>query len=302
MTIEFTTEFINDCIKLNIQGLNLCDIAQKFGIDRVKLSAFLAQNGHRLIHYKRGGNQYIQLPNETIKRLFLEGWSVQALAKHFKVARGTISKRLQEEGINPRNRQEASLVRMSKLSINERKHLVKNANDTLRNKPTNVERLKKAAKFREINPYKRIFGFGESELYELFVQHGFSVEKQVAFDIYNLDLLVNHSIAVEISSGCRNPFKVKKYAEKVKKLTNSGYGVLWIFAGTKDEIILNLSNLITYFERTCTNPSFIGQYRVIRCGVQRITRIRNERGQFACIPSPINPFIVERTDDWLFGR
>lgn len=302
MTIKFTTKFINDCIKLNVQGLNLCDIAQKFSIDRVKLSTFLAQNGHCLIHYKRGGNQYVQLPNETIKRLFLEGWSVQALAKHFKVARGTISKRLQEEGINTRNRREASLIRMSKLSIDERKHLVKNANNTLRNKPTNVERLKKAAIFREINPYKRIFGFGEEEIYNLLIQHGFIVKKQVAFDVYNIDLLVNHSIAVEISSSCRNPFRVKKHAEKIKKLTNSGYGVLWIFASTKDEIILNLSNFITYFKRTCTNPTFIGQYRVIRCGVQRITRIRNERGQFAYIPSPINPFIIERTNDWLLGR
>lgn len=302
MTIKFTANFINHCIKLNIEGLNLCEIAKQFGIDGSYLGTCMRKYGHNVIRHKRIGNKYKQLPNETIKSMFLGGWSVQALAKHFKVARGTIIHHLDEQGIKPRNMSDAQTIRMSKLSIDERKHLVKNANDTLRNKPTNVERLKKAATFREINPYKRIFGFGEEEIYNLLIQHGFIVEKQVAFDVYNLDLLVNHSIAVEISSSCRNPFRIKKNAEKIKKLVNSGYGVLWVFACTKDEIILNLSNFITYFNRTCTNPTFIGQYRVIRCGVQKITRIRNERGQFACVPSPINPFIEERTNDWLFSR
>lgn len=302
MITEFTTEFINNCIKLNIEGLNLGEIAKQFGCNPSYLGVLMRKHGHYVIRHKRTGNKFKHLPDEMIKSLFLEGWSVQALAKHFKVARGTITHHLQKLGIKSRNRRDASLIRMSKLSINERKQLVKNANDTLRNKPTNIERLKKAAHFRGINPYNRIFGFGEEDFYNILIQNGFSVEKQAAFDIYNIDLLVNNTIAVEISSSCRNPFRINKHAEKIKKLINSGYGVLWIFACTKDEIILNLSNLITYFNRTCTDPSFIGQYRVIRCGVQRITRIRNERGQFACVPSPVNPFIEERTNNWLFSR
>jgi hypothetical protein len=302
MVVKFTTEFINYCIKLNIEGLNLCEIAKLVGCNRSNLSSAMSKQGHLLIRHKRVSKRYKQLPNETIKSMFLEGWSVQALAKHFKVARGTIICHLQKQGINTRNQHEASIIRMSKMSVDERKQLVKNANNVLRNKPTNIERLKKAAAFREVKPYKRIFGFGEEEIYNILIQSGFIVEKQVAFDVYNIDLVVNHTIAVEVSSSCRNPFRIKKNAEKIEKLVDSGYGVLWIFACTKEDIVLNLGNFISYFNKTCTNPTFVGQYRVIRCAVQRITRTRNERGQFTYVPSSVNPFIEERADNWLFSR
>lgn len=299
MRTKYTLAFVQDCIKLNAEGLSLTKISELKGCERHNLARAIRFYGFEV--KPPAAQERVQLPAETIAEFYLSGSSLKELAQKYGVARDTIAKRLTSLNINLRTPVEASAVRYSKLTFEERQKLVKNANIAVRNKPAKRQRLKKAAVTRNVKPAKHLFGFGEDELYNLFINHGFSVEKQAVFDIYNIDLLVNRNIAVEISCSTRNPFRIKRYTEKIKKLTNSGYGVLWIFAKTKDEIILNLDNLITYFKATCTDPTFIGQYRVIGCTLQHGFRARNNRGQFTFINTTIKPQVIERTYNTSIG-
>lgn len=288
---RYTTEFINDCIKLNKSGLSMAQIAKRFRCSAGHLSRAMREQGYNVFAETVEKN----IPQDELIKLYSSGWSVKKLAEKFAVSRGCIATALKKQGIKPRNRSEAMFNRMSFTSEKERKHLVKAANEAVRGKSAKRERLIKGSITRCKNP--KFIGFGEDILQTELVKIGLEVIPQFVFDIYNLDLLINGNIAVEIKIGMANPLIVEKNRVKTKKLLDSGFNVLWFNASSKESFIANLSNIVSYINIFSSNPPSICQYRVIRCYFESAHRQDN----LGCFTSELafkNPIMQEWADNY----
>lgn len=287
---RFTDDFVNNCIKLNKSGVKLADIAKRFRCSSTHLSKAMREKGYNVLleTVKK------EIPNNELIELYSSGWSVKKLAEKFGVARGTITKCLNKNGIKQRNRSESMFNRMKFTTKEERKKLAQAANEAVRGKSAKRERLIKGSITRRRNP--KFVGFGEDLLQTALFESGLEVIPQFIFDIYNIDLLVNRNVAVEVKIGMSNPLRIKKNRVKTIKLLNSSFNVIWINASSKESFIANLGNMVSFINTFCSNPPPVCEYRVIRCYFDATHR-QDKFGRFTSELSSKNPVLEERSID-----
>lgn len=292
MSVKYTDDFIRNLIELNKSGIAVKTLSKRFGIQERQLALRMRRLGHIIV------NQRIrQLPKNELVQLYINGLSIKQLAEKYAVSREVIYRYLRQEGIEPRNRSAQLSIRMANTPEEERKRLVEKAHQVRREKATERESLIKKAKSRQIGLTKSVFGFGEDLLYSALVDLGFEVIPQFQFDIYNIDLLINGNIAVEVKTCISNPFNIEKSRIKTKKLLNANFGVIWVCATSKDSFIANFSNIIADIKQTCLDPSFIGKYRVIRCKFKQIIG-RDKFNRFSSELSTIEPLMEVWANDF----
>lgn len=287
---RFTDDFVNNCIELNKSGLSLTNIAKRFRCAAGHLSIAMKKRGYDVLAETIKTN----IPQDELIELYTSGWSVKKLAEKYAVSRNVITRRLIKQGIKPRNRSESMFNRMKFTSEEERKNLAKAANDAVRGKSAKRERLIKGSITRRRNP--KFIGFGEDLLKNELVKIGLEVIPQFIFDIYNIDLLVDRHVAVEVKIGMANPLCIEKNRVKTKKLLDCDFDVIWINASSKESFIANLSNIVSYINIFCSNPSPIRQYRVIRCYFDTAHR-QDKLGRFTSKLAFKKPVIEERALD-----
>lgn len=286
---NYTDSFIQDCIKLNSESWNICDIVKHFGLaNNATLVKRMKAAGHIIIHHKVIPHNFRQLPEDEICELFKTGASTKQLSEQYNIARHAIDRCLIKNGYKPRNRSESMFNRMSMSSIEERKILTEKAHEAARGKKKSEEVKQKIALTRS-----RMIGFGENILQKGLVKAGFNVSPQHPFDIYNIDLLINGSIAVEIISSTGNPFRTKRFREKIKALLHSGLHVIIFQFVRRNYFVENIGNTISYIQRFCANPPSICEYRVVLCGA-KVTIARNDLNQFTSEGTTIEPIILEK--------
>lgn len=298
MSRKIADSVINDCIKRNIAGENIGEIAKSVGVDRNVISKHVRSKGHKIIRHHRIAHNAKNFPIQDAIKMYISGSSVKSIASHYGVERRTIQDHLLRNGIKPRNRSEAMYARMANTSEEDRIRITKRANDATRGKPQCREQRKRMMVTRGRKDIAHFNGFGEDEIYEALVNSGFNVVRQKPVDIYNIDLTINGNIAMEIlGSRGFNPFNKRHYLEKTKKLIKLGYFVFWVTWADKEALIGNISDIIADVDFISRNPSSFGQYRVVRCTAKRFTRFHDERGCFASKPSPIEFIYADRTKD-----
>lgn len=221
----------------------------------------------------------LDLPEDEICKLYLEGFSELSLSKKFNVSRVPIRNVLLKNNIKPRNGSEANYVRMGKLTFEEKQALTKKANSKMRGQaPKHLTRVKQAIAREKLDYLK---GFGEDKLAAFLNRKGFKVEQQKAFDIFNIDLMVNDNIAVELTANS-NPFILDKNVRKAKLLMSKGYKVIWLTFRNERILEGNFNNVLNILK------GYNKALSIYRCCVDEWDKIHNAKGKFEAIPkSPI---------------
>ena len=83
-----------------IEGMSLRKIADKHGM--TYSSVRWALHNVRNITMRKHGSSRLDLPIDQIRKEYLQGSSIYSLARDHGVSRATITKRLKEQGVQPR--------------------------------------------------------------------------------------------------------------------------------------------------------------------------------------------------------
>ena len=219
------------------------------------------------------------------------GLSVLALSRIHRIARRSIVARIKAAGGIVRNRSTANTERMKREGKAGRKRLTEAAHLARRGiKIDNSELLKRA------NARSRLVGYGEAEIKNALDAAGVPTEVQRPCGKYNIDIAIGPSIAVEIvTQGNFRPTN-PKFFNRIKYLSNSGYCIICVtFRHNRlDDMIGNLDDIIAFVKRSYRSPALKRKNWMIRCGSKRFSRIRNNLGQLAAIPTPIRFFHIRR--------
>lgn len=185
---------INNLIKRYNAGETVKEIADSFGCGYKPIFRRLRKAGVVL----KGNRLSIDITELT--RLYHIDEPVQAIAKHFNVARDVITRRLKEIGLPIRSGSEANLIRMAKLSDQERKQLTMQSHIAARGRHRSLEERCKMAATNEIRVKPTRIERKAGHM--LFTQGIWDVIYQKAIGPYNIDIaLTEFPIAVEIFGG-----------------------------------------------------------------------------------------------------
>lgn len=229
---------------------------------------------------------------ETVVSMYNSGMSVKAISENLGFSRSSIVIRLKKAGITQRGRSESMFLRMSSTSIEDRKKLVKSANQAMRSttKEQTIERLKKSAitKFQT----KSKVGILEQYFIDHLTSKGLNCIPQFPFNVYNIDIAVGN-IAIEIHNSLSNPDRLIHTRQRIIYLLKSGW--IPVYVKFRYNTIIDkttFDKIISLFNKSSCNPSFIGHYWVIGSTGETISVGRLDGDDISNVSISESPFNI----------
>lgn len=193
---------IPDAAERYLAGESIEDIAKSCGVSPGPVRRIITQAGvmRSVTEAQRLRFGSPEFQPEEVVRLYESGMSELAVSKSIGMSRDGVRRVLLAAGVKIRNRSEASYLRMSKLSKEERLVLAKAAHSSVRGVSHSEEQRAKVTLTRE--RLGSCTGEEEKRFAELLIARGIAVVPQKAIGRYNVDLgITESSIAVEIFGG-----------------------------------------------------------------------------------------------------
>lgn len=265
------------------QGFTLTRASSEIGVDHNIISKRIRARGFAIPKPK--AKPIKQLPNQEIISLYESGMSELALAQKFNVSRGAIRNRLRDSGTHIRGQSEANVVSMGQMTLEERQNRTRSANNALRGAKQCVEGRRKRAFNLESSAYENMTGIGEKEFKDMLESNSIDFTWQKSCDIYSIDFAIG-SVAVELKKNAKFTSVTSDVKRgRIKYLRESGYTTVYIVFCSIESLIQSFDYIISIVNKASSNPPALGEYWVIRCHFNEVTRIRNDLGQFASVPS-----------------
>jgi very-short-patch-repair endonuclease len=280
----YTPDFIHRAADLINEGMTLAEAAVAMNCSADVLSVKMREIG---LIYER---PYRPAPNakpfdeaECIAR-YRAGESVKALAEAYGIQRATVTAMLIRRGEPARGRSDAMFVRMANTSEADRKQLAQAAHDAVRGKPKSEQHIEKIVASRFAR--QTHIGCGEKDLASQLRSLGVDVITQAPVKSYNVDLLCLGRVAVEVHSSSRLPGQDAYFSKRTKDLLDCGLVPLYLTGQHCAHMWPTIAEeLVAHINELCRLPAGARQYRMIRGALHNFTTIRNDLGQFTCVPS-----------------
>lgn len=286
---------------LNANGMAINQIAKKFSTNKGCIVRLFERMGVKYKTFSSKPPNRIDIDIKEVEKLYIAGYSVLKMSKHFGVSRNVITKRINELGYKTRTGSEANIIRFKDYTFEQRKAITKKANISLRGKKyTQDKRIIRAIKREETA--KKLFekypflGAGEIEIFEYLRNNKFSPTLQKAIHIYNIDIFINPNICIEVSrtshplkSQCITKRDTNSFIEKVEYLTNNGFIVCEINFRDTHALLSNKDNLIAFFQRISVTPTIRGKHFMLSCYYPPNPPIKGKHGKFIRNPKSKKP-------------
>jgi hypothetical protein len=169
---------------------------------------------------------------------------------------------LRRQGVQIRDFSIAAVLRMARLTAEERKEIGRKTSATLSGRvQTDQERFNRAyARQKSLV----VLGRGEEQFAEWLRARGLSPVLQKAVGQYNIDVAIL-PIAVEILHGPASPLSRPQDREKIKDLLNQNIGVLYVWVNRTGALTEDAAEYaVALHDLAKRDPSTLRQYRVIR--------------------------------------
>jgi hypothetical protein len=191
----------------------------------------------------------LKLDDAEIIRRYQSGESVLSLSKAFGVNRFTINQRLKENNVAIRNGSEANIIRMSRMTFDERRSLSKEA------RAAHIKSIMTTADHYSVGP-------GEHEIAQALSALGHEVRTQTPLDNGCIDITIG-KVAIEVKMNSGGSYDFRR--QRVEQLIKSGYSTIFIGFNHLDCIAERLEEIVALADFACRHPTALGQHWVIRC-------------------------------------
>lgn len=203
------------------------------------------------------------IDSDLVCNLYLSGTSENELSKIFSVARNAIALRLKERGIKRRSASEAEALKWARMSKEQRENQVKKAHDSVRGVAMSEKSLFLQSVARQ--SISKFIGVGETEIASILSGFGLCVKTQAPFFRYNLDLLVNDWLIVEITSAGGDILLQDRHMGKTKKALENKMSIIWVKFSSRKQL-LNLIPEVSKRIREIAKEKPIGPFcKIIKC-------------------------------------
>lgn len=228
------------------------------------------------------------------------GESALVLAQAFGVHRSRIARIVRANGGAVRGGGAANLLRFSRAPVEQRLAITAAAHAAVRGRPVGRAHQLAIAESRATGRVR--IGAGEVEMIERLRERGHVIRPQAAIDVYNVDLLIDDSVVVEMRNDTARPTHFPAQLRRLEKIRSLGWPVLYICFRAVENVWLNFDHIIADIDALDRLPTGVGEYRMVWCGAERFARFRNELGQIAYVPTPVRPVYRTRESDLRVAR
>jgi len=279
---------MDDCIKRYLSGEGLKPLAKSFGIGETTLRRRFVELGIPLRGPKEA-HPFKPLPisDEEIFDRYQSGETKKDIARSLGVHDATIQRRLEQFGVEvAKNYSEAMKTRWKRLDQAGRYALVEAAHEATRGKKHSFNQLCRRA--LGVQHHCPNVSEAEKTVAKWLAGQGISIIPQQAVGPYNADLGA-FPVAVEVFGG--HWHASGRHAARMPKRTryffNEGWNVyiIWVNALHHPLLPQVTDDLVAFVQKSRSNPSFRGQYRVVWGNGQFISAGCSNDNDLSLVPS-----------------
>ena len=263
MTAKWAPANRDDAIALYQSGKSVRECAAVIGVRNDTFRKWLIRES---VDRRPSGGQFglrTTIP-DTLLAEYLAGVSVKALSLRYHVERSTIYRYLRDVGVEGRSRSDAMELRWRNSDACQRRAMLAAAHDASRGRVAKTDERVRIAWSKA----GRIYSSNEVLLARLIAQVGGTAWLGVPLGKYNLDIVANGSVAVEVNGGTWHGYgrHLARFAERSRHILDAGYAlaVVWVDKTRYPLGIRCAQHLITLAELTSRDPTSARQYWVIR--------------------------------------
>jgi very-short-patch-repair endonuclease len=259
-------------------------LAREAGVSSTFLYPHLKRFGVQVRHDRIA--HHARPPIAGLLDRYHAGESVLSLAHRFKVSRSVIVHRLAALGITPRGQSESERLKWTRMGHAARMRQTAAAHSASRGKPKSPISKSRVAATRErlgwdaanVSAYER-------DLAERLRLRGLEVRPQVAIGPYNCDLATG-AVAVEVYGGnwhlCGH--HARRFPERSRYILDHGWHLYIVMVNKTFPLTEAMADdLVTFAQRTGSNPTARREYRVVRGDAQLVSAGYAEDDQLASI-------------------
>lgn len=205
----------------------------------------------------------VEVNEQAVINLYSSGASVLSMSKQFNVSRNAIERVIAKNKLPIRNGSEANLIRFKNASLDEKRKVVKKANEAMRKLPHafHHESSIKQAISKEIS-LKKVGQF-ETDIIEYLKKFNYNPIPQKAFGTYNIDIAIGN-IAIEVHVNSANPHAHPYFMKRIIMLLKGNWNVIYLKitqGGLNKRGFDQLRICVDFFSH---NPSIAREYRMMR--------------------------------------
>lgn len=201
--------------------------------------------------------------HDKVKKLYDEGRSTMYIATQIGRDRNFVKSCQQDIGLKIRSGSEANKLRMAKATIQERRKMTEKAHIAKRRLIRSPESARKYALAKQRSPIN--VGMFELDFIKELNSSGFDCIHQKAWKSYNFDIGIGDNFAVEIHTAACRPHNTSGDFIKIMDALSSGISLIYVWMRPTRKITdVAINEIISFHELTSSNPSTLGQYRVVR--------------------------------------
>lgn len=258
MAAKLSLAKIDDAIRDYIAGDAPSVIRARYGIGNTTLFRYLRQRGIPK-SYRR-----VEVPTDEIAARYIAGESENVLAAAYSTSRQVIRRRLIEAGASIRGQTDANRLLASQRSPEEIARLTAPMHLASRGREKTFKQKCNSAISRE----RAQSHATESErlLASWLTDRGLSPVLQKAIGPYNIDVAVS-PVAVEIYGGGWHAYgnHAALSRKRFEYILNNSWAAVVVWVSQRDcpLSIAAADYVVSFLEQVRSNPSLIGQYRVI---------------------------------------
>lgn len=279
---------VSDVVSLYNVGTPTPSIANKYGCSQAAVVNCLKREG---VYAGRDWKSYMLrnygVTPEDLLEMYRSGMWKNEIAAKTGISEGAVGKYLSYLGVPiAKDRSESVRKRYKRMSPEQRDELTKSAHDAVRGIKRTKDDLCKRAIGKERSG--KFGSVAEKELFYLLKERGVVPIPQKALWIYNIDLSIGN-IAVEMTGRARKPDYIPIYKERIKYILNRGFILVYVWANTVFPVEAGAADyIVSLVQQASSDPSLVGQYRVIRRDGELLTAGGFQDDQFAGIFAPVN--------------
>jgi len=282
MTAKRTDLPLNEIIQMYIEGSTLRQLAKAYVVSPKVLLRSFKEAGVSKPRRKT-------LPDQDIIQLYQAGHSLDALGRRYGVADNVIKRRLIEQAIPLRTQSEQEREKWRQMSPEQRQRQVGAAHAANKGSARDAAVLRQKAQTLQRQGRMQPL---EAQVHHWLHDRGILTIPQQAIGPYNCDLGA-FPVAVEIFGG--NWHWYGKHAAGLLKrlhyILYQGWSVIAIHVNQMYRPLLPAAadEVATYIQLVRSNPTLIGEYRMIRGTGEFVAALRPESDDFANILTITRP-------------
>lgn len=263
MTRKISSADFENAIQAYVTGEGAVSVARRFHCGKQRVSDELKARG-------LWRDPYATIPCEEIAARYTSGESENAIAKSLGVSRNVIATRLRVAGAERRTSAAANQLLASQTPLTEHHRRIRIAQDANRGRKQSFEHRCHIAASRQTNISNS--SPAEIMLVQWLADEGIWSTPQQAIGPYNVDIGA-YPVAVEILGGAWHAGK-SIHPKRTRYILDQGWSLVFIWSHIRRSPLTFAATdyVAAFLKELRSNPSSVGQYRVIRGDGQELAR------------------------------